>query len=374
MPIRKIVRKSGGEPQNDKPNKTGEYSSSFGLPQPYKPIQKPAPTTASYAISGLPASSTRDLNYFFTLAESLYREKVGNASNAPASTIDPNAPPSYNDDFQDMSMDLSAVLVIWLFRQTMTHVFPITERFHLGPADRQPLYSVTAQPSIRSAQEFNELAIKRRDPVKGTWYSVCTSDIEPSLDLVKPGSWRVSKLVMESIPVWKKVLSGQVVSKVAHNAQGNTLRLSWGDRSTLGQLGDAYGLWWESGSDHGIAEAFYVVEGWRGFDSNAQGLIKVKVPVLDAKGKYQDPHLTQDNLAVVYFHADGKTPPQFVSHDPHAQLRLDIIMSGLMTVLVIETRKAAVVKELGSLPAYGSSSHVNSKLVEEGPMCEDIME
>lgn len=187
-------------------------------------------------------------------------------------------------------------------------------------------------------------------------------------------------------------MSGQVVSEVAHNAQGNTLRLSWGDRSTLGRLGDAYGLWWESGGDHGIAEAFYVVEGWRGFDSNAQGLIKasllwhdyqaecrtdsaqIKVPVMDAKGKYQDPHFTQDNLAVVYFHVDGKTPPQFISHDPHAQLRLDIIMSGLMTVLVIETRKAAVVKELGSLPAYGSSSHVSSKLVEEGPMCEDIME
>jgi hypothetical protein len=64
-------------------------------------------------------------------------------------------------------MDFAAVLVIWLFRQTATHVFPITERFHLGPADRQPLYSVTAQPSIRSAQEFNELAIKRRDPIKG---------------------------------------------------------------------------------------------------------------------------------------------------------------------------------------------------------------
>jgi len=64
-------------------------------------------------------------------------------------------------------MDTSAVLVTWLFRQTATHVFPITERFHLGPADRQPLYSVTAQPSIRSAQEFNELAIKRRDPIKG---------------------------------------------------------------------------------------------------------------------------------------------------------------------------------------------------------------
>jgi hypothetical protein len=37
-----------------------------------------------------------------------------------------------------------------------------------------------------------------------------------------------------------------------------------------------------------------------------------------------------------------------------------------MTVLVIETRKAAVIDELGALPAYGSASHGSSELVEEG--------
>jgi len=42
------------------------------------------------------------------------------------------------------------------------------------------------------------------------------------------------------------------------------------------------------------------------------------------------------------------------------------LMAGLMTVLVIETRKAAVVMELGSLPAYGSGAHFSSRLVEEG--------
>jgi hypothetical protein len=78
-----------------------------------------------------------------------------------------DAPPSYGDDFQDTQIDFAAVMVICLFRQTAMHVFPITERFHLGPADRQPLYSLVAQPSIRSAQEFNELSIKRRDPIKG---------------------------------------------------------------------------------------------------------------------------------------------------------------------------------------------------------------
>jgi hypothetical protein len=45
---------------------------------------------------------------------------------------------------------------------------------------------------------------------------------------------------------------------------------------------------------------------------------------------------------------------------------MDFIMAGLMTVLVIETRKALVVKELGNLPAYDSVAHWDSRLVEEG--------
>ena len=158
MPIRKTEQRSQAPPDS-RTDRTGEYSLNFTLPQAYKPVQAPAPTSAPYKIAGLPASSTRNLNYFFNLAGSLYRETVGNERHA-SSGATPDAPPSYNDDFQDMSVDSSAVLVIWLFRQTMTHVFPIAERFHMGPVDRQPLYSITAQPSIRYAQEFNELAIK----------------------------------------------------------------------------------------------------------------------------------------------------------------------------------------------------------------------
>jgi hypothetical protein len=165
MPIRRIEKKSQVPPDN-RADRTGEYALHLTRPEAYKPFQAPAPAPAPYAIAGLPASSTRDLNYFFNLAGSLYRETVGDGRHASASAA-PDAPPSYNDDFQDTSIDLSAVLVIWLFRQTMTHVFPIAERFHLGPADRQPLYSVTAQPSVRCADEFNELAIKRRDPIHG---------------------------------------------------------------------------------------------------------------------------------------------------------------------------------------------------------------
>ena len=44
-------------------------------------------------------------------------------------------------------------------------------------------------------------------------------------------------------------------------------------------------------------------------------------------------------------------------------------MAGLMNVKVIETCKAAVIEEMGSLPGYGtygSGAHLSSRLVEEG--------
>jgi hypothetical protein len=96
---------------------------------------------------------------------------------------------------------------------------------------------------------------------------------------------------------------------------------------------------------------------------------QIKPAIKDETGKYRDPHYTESNLAVVYFHADGKAPPQFVCANADAQIRLDVIMAGLMTVLAIETRKAALIKELGSLPAYGSSAQWSSPLVDKG---EDV--
>ena len=128
MPIRKVVKKSQGPPDTST-SRTGEYTFTFDRPQAYKPIAAAAPTPAPYAIAVLPTTSTRDLNYFFNLAGSLYRQTVAYDQNGSTSS-DLNASPGYNDDFQDMSLDLAAVMVIWLFRQTATHVLPITERFH----------------------------------------------------------------------------------------------------------------------------------------------------------------------------------------------------------------------------------------------------
>ncbi|KAK3390620.1 hypothetical protein B0H63DRAFT_466173 [Podospora didyma] len=363
MPIKKVVKKGQAPPPSSKAP-TGVYSDRLSRPEAYKPIQPIVTVTPIVSQDGIPVISTRELNYFFNLAVSLYDQ-------APIRQPEvPDAPPGYGADLlrNNNAIDASATLVMWLFRQTRTDILPVAETFHLGPADRQPLYSLTAQPSIRSATEFNELVIKRRDPINnGAWYGACTADIEPALDLVKPGRWTVAKLVLDSMPVWKKMVAGQVIAETVDSAKrsGNALSLSWGDRATLGCLGEAYGLWWDSGSEQGTAATFYVTEGWRGFGT--QGVIRVKPAARNASGGYLDPRNSPFDLAAVYFFGDGKTPPRFVCANVEAQIRLDVIMAGLMTVMVVETRKRAVIKELGSLPAYDSNAHWQSRLVERGP-------
>jgi hypothetical protein len=130
MPIRKVVKKSTAPPDTNI-GKTGEYSNAFGRPEAYKPIPAAAPplTASPFAVAKLPASSTRDLNYFFNLAGSLYRDSEG--IQVQASTgAGADAPPSYGDVVQNTQIDVAAVLVMSLFRLTASHVLPVTERFH----------------------------------------------------------------------------------------------------------------------------------------------------------------------------------------------------------------------------------------------------
>jgi hypothetical protein len=275
MPIRKTQIKGPAPSSELVP--TGGLSNIFDRPEPYQPIQEARPIPTPSWVNNIAAISTRDLNYFFNLAASIYDEGTQQtlASSNPVGGV--NAPPGYGEQFQSSAIDPSAVLVIWLFRQTRIDIYPIAERFHLGPADRQPLYSLTAQPSIRSGTEFNELVIKRRDPIHGVWYDTCLSDIEPTLQLARPGNWTIAKLRLESMPVWKMVIAGRTVMEVraSKTGRGNTLCLSWGDRATIGCLGDAYSLWWETGVEGGMAEAFYICEQWGGFDKHPQGVIRV---------------------------------------------------------------------------------------------------
>jgi hypothetical protein len=279
MVIRGITVK--GPPPSSQPTPTGGLDNVFARPEAYKPITPAAAVPATPSWRGIPAISTRELNYFFNVAASIYDEKPRqlqtNGAASSSSIPGTNVPPAYGEVVQGTGLDPNGVLVVWLFRQTRTDIFPIAERFHLGPADRQPLYSLNAQPSIRSATEFNELLIKRRDPIHGVWHGTCTSDIEPALQLARPGSWIVARMRLDSMPVWKKVVAGKTVLEVrgSKTGRGNTLRLNWGDRATLEPLGDAYGLWWETGVEGGEAECFYIVQQWQGFDKHPLGVIRV---------------------------------------------------------------------------------------------------
>jgi hypothetical protein len=229
--------------------------------------------------------STRDLNYFFHTAASLYKDSNSSASTAQSHGQQFTTGTGFPGSSWQSQIDLNAVLVLGVFRQTLTHIKPIAERFHLGPADRQPLYGLTAQPSPRSAAEFNELSIRRRDPVTGVWHAVCTSDIEPCLDLSQPGHYKVASLVMDAVPVWKRVVGGQVQFESSEQGKGNKLRLWWGDVQTLGVIGDAYTLWWESGSGMGNIEAFYLVQ-WGGFDNDRPGVVTVNLTSLPFDAEY----------------------------------------------------------------------------------------
>lgn len=349
MPIKKKAAKQQPNPED------------LPQPPPYQPTQNPIPIPLP--ATGTPSISSRDLSYFFNLAASLYKDALPDDANDPPQTFTDN-PSSLSPAYGGLGggtsssnqIDLSATLVLMLFRQTLTHIKPIAERFHLGPADRQPLYAVTAQPSPRSAAEFNELCIKRRDPIAGVWHSVCTSDIEPRLQLDRSGHYKVASLTMDTVPVWKRVVGGRATFETSETGKGNKLRLWWGDRSSLGPIGDAYGLWYETGDEAGSAEAFYVVQ-WRGFENSEPGVVRVsgypirsrcdaesleqvKPALRDTSGQFVDPRSIQEDLATLYFYGNGPTPPQFVCQNPTAQLRLDFIMAGLMTVLTIETRRA----------------------------------
>ncbi|KAK8128944.1 hypothetical protein PG984_010052 [Apiospora sp. TS-2023a] len=94
-----------------------------------------------------------------------------------------------------------ANLIVPLFRFTQNHIKPVAERFHFGPSLRQPFYSLAALPSVRCPAEPNELQIKRWHPLTGVWHAVGVSDIEPSLNLSRLGTWKVSSLHLEKEPV-----------------------------------------------------------------------------------------------------------------------------------------------------------------------------
>lgn len=52
------------------------------------------------------------------------------------------------------------------------------------------------------------------------------AEIDPVLQLVKPGRWTVAKLTLDAVSAWKKVVSGQVVQAAADTVNRRGTRLS----------------------------------------------------------------------------------------------------------------------------------------------------
>ncbi|KAK0613512.1 hypothetical protein QBC34DRAFT_426160 [Podospora aff. communis PSN243] len=324
-------------PIKSKTPKPAKFTLAASQPPP------PQPTPSAALHPQLAAASTQDLLYFYNMAAALYRDAAGDGH-------DPNQteqalPPAYDAGGSSVLPRAPATLVLRLFRQTATHILPVSERFHLGPADRQPLYSLTAQPSPRSAAEFNELAIARRHPLSGAWQGVCTSDVEPRLNLGLPGNWKVASLTIDAMPVWKRMASGRVLEHGGGGA-ANKMGLWWDGNGPAGVVGGVYGLWWEGGPAAGRAEVFYLVERWRGFDGGfSAGVVRIKAACHDdiADGQPARIRFANQDLGTLNFFGDGRTPPQFVCSDSRTLVMLDLVMAGLMTVLVAETRKKRVI-------------------------------
>jgi hypothetical protein len=79
------------------------------------------------------------------------------------------------------------MLVLNLFRATLTHIQPIAERLTLGPAQGAPYYALNTTPSTTSTDEFNTLVVTRRHPVTAVYNPACTAEIQPKLNLDTPG-------------------------------------------------------------------------------------------------------------------------------------------------------------------------------------------
>ncbi|KAK8081071.1 hypothetical protein PG997_008889 [Apiospora hydei] len=177
-------------------------------------------------------------------------------------------------------------LVLTLFRFTQNHIEPVAERFHFGPALRQPLYSLASLPSVRCPVEPNELQIKRWHPVTRDWHAVGVSDIEPGLNLLdRSGTWKVSSLHLDRTPMLREPLGERALRIRALDESdrgrdlGHKMELWWSDQATTTVPRKSYRLKWASGRHSDTTEIYYTVYKWTGFDCRSdQGVVKVMFP------------------------------------------------------------------------------------------------
>ena len=238
MPIRKEKTKITPRDRLSNPavKRTGVFAANLRPPEYVENSTLPEPRKHADRGTYASPSLNKDLEYFHAVAAGEY------------------AGPDPGDD---------AMLVLNLFRSTLTHILPIAERLTLGQAQGAPYYALNTTPSTTSHDEFNTLVVTRRHPVNAVYSEACVAEIQPKLNLTIPG--------VRSVAVLKQ-------GKEEYN-------LAYGDRSTLGKIGECFGLYHKKRGEQDrcdeIALAFlYCDEGWRTLEEMAdkRGIIWAKRP------------------------------------------------------------------------------------------------
>ncbi|XTI85509.1 hypothetical protein V2W45_1305280 [Cenococcum geophilum] len=317
MPIRKEKTKITPRDRLSNPavKRTGVFAANLRPPEYVENSTLPEPRTHADRGTYATPSLNKDLEYFHAVAAGEY------------------AGPDPGND---------AMLVLNLFRSTLTHILPIAERLTLGQAQGAPYYALNTTPSTTSHDEFNTLVVTRRHPVNAVYSEACVAEIQPKLNLTIPG--------VRSVAVLKQ-------GKEEYN-------LAYGDRSTLGKIGECFGLYHKKRGEQGrcdeIALAFlYCDEGWRTLEEMAdkRGIIWAKRPErelppngsLTPSADFKDPRCTEGKMAYLDFQQRW---PQFISKARDAHPIMDILATAFFVVMTVQSRKERMIQELGALPGY----------------------
>ncbi|OCK84066.1 hypothetical protein K432DRAFT_463240 [Lepidopterella palustris CBS 459.81] len=314
MPIRRA--KTTITPTNPAAKRTGVFAANFRPPEYVDNSTLPTPRAPVDRGTYATPSLNKDLEYFHAIAAGEYK----------------GAEPAEDP-----------MLVLNLFRSTLTHILPIAERLTLGQAQGAPYYALNTTPSTTSHDEFNTLVVTRRNPVDAFYSDACIAEIKPKLNLTVPGT--------RCVAVLKRANEEYI--------------LSYGDKATLGSIGDCFGLYHKAKNVHGIEDksaevplAFlYPDDGWRTLEEMAdqRGIIWAKRPAWkvyedgSVGTDHEDPRKVEGKLAYLDFQQRW---PQFVSRDRNAHAIMDVLATSFFVVMTVLSRKERMIQELGSLPAY----------------------
>ncbi|KAJ2904219.1 hypothetical protein MKZ38_008549 [Zalerion maritima] len=294
-------------------------------PAPYKPTPDPPKSNTSI-------SSTRDLNYFHSLVSGEYPLDSPFSSPPPYAT---NAPPSAQPQLQHRQQQQQqqqnqqlpgATLVLHLFRGTITHIHPISERLTLGPGQGSPYYHCRGVPSTTSPFEHNTLLLSRRHPLNLVGNEICAVEIRPNVVMHGSG--------MRDVGTIRRTTQGTGL-KVAEEYS-----MTWMNK-TGSPLDGCWNVWRNGNAVCHIFEE----NGYQGLDSDPpKGIIRIKPPNEVNSNTNKAPQIFQDPRAIpvdlAYLDFSSCQEPLFVSEDPRAHLIMDVVVSALFMMLTVSTRKA----------------------------------